>query len=491
MKEVLKVFDKNSRHIVIIGAGPAGIAAGYELKKQGFNNFTIIEKESAAGGTWHMQTYPGLACDVWAHSYTFSYAPNPNWSQVFVNQSEIEAYIQQCVKQFELGPHIQFNCRIVKAELQEDKQWLLHADDNSQYLADAVINAMGNQHTPLFPKISGMESFQGSSWHSAQWNHDIDLSNKRVVVIGSAAAAVQIIPEIAKKVKHLSVLQRSANWIVPRNNKPYSVFKRALFKRLPWLMIALRQLQAWMMNFVFDAVVIDSKRMTMFENMGKKFIAKAIDDEALQALVTPDSRYGCKRPLVSDDFYPSLNRDNVRLVPCGASSINAAGVMTSDGEQIDADVIVYCTGYHVMDFDRFDVIGENGVVLAEQMFDAPQAFKGIAVPNFPNYFLGVGPNALVLSVSYYRSVEANMSSIVNLLTAMAKEGVRAIDVEKSKHDIYNDWIVDECKRFSWGSGACDNYYINEQGHSPFLYPANYKHFLAMRAGTILDDFKSV
>jgi cation diffusion facilitator CzcD-associated flavoprotein CzcO len=246
-----------------------------------------------------------------------------------------------------------------------------------------------------------------------------------------------------------------------------------------------------MMNFVFDAVVLDSKRMTMFENMGRKFIAKAIDDTELQKAVTPDSRYGCKRPLVSDDFYPALNRRNVRLVHAGAQSINERGVLVSNGEQIDADVIVYCTGYKVMDFDRFEVTGLSNSSLSEQMAEAPEAYKGIAVPNFPNYFLSVGPNALVLSVSYYKSVEANVKSIVDLLSDMCKKDIAAIDVRPELHRQYNDWVVDECKRFSWGSGACDNYYINASGHSLFLYPGNFKHFLQMRAETQLAQFRAL
>ena len=481
-------MNKQKSHIVVIGAGPAGIAAGYELKKQGFENFTIVEKCPVAGGTWHMQTYPGLACDVWAHSYTYSYAPNPNWSQAFVSQPEIEAYVQQCAKDFGLDAHLQFNKQVVKAELQTDYQWLLHFSDGTEMKADAIINAMGNQHTPQYPNIPGMSSFKGGSWHSVDWQHDIDLKGKTVTIIGSAAAAVQIVPELAKEVGQLNVLQRSANWIVPRNNKAYSRLTQKFFNRFPPAMRALRAFQGWLMNFVFDAVVIDSKRMEMFEKMGRKFIAKAIDDPELQKLVTPDSRYGCKRPLVSDDFYPALNKNNVRLIPYGAESINETGVTVANGEHIHSDVIVYCTGYRVMDFDRFPVIGVNGTELASQMNKAPEAYKGIAVPNFPNYFLGVGPNALVLSVSYYKSVEANMQSIVDLMQGMVDKKIKAVDVKKDLHREYNDWVIKACKQFSWGSGACHNYYINESGHSPFLYPGPFNDFLKMREDCGIEHF---
>lgn len=484
-------MNKQDMKIAIIGAGPLGIAAGHELLKQGFKNFSIFEKEQKPGGTWHMQTYPGLACDVWAHSYTYSYAPNPNWSASFVNQPEIEAYIQQCASEFGLNDYIHLNRRIISAHWLDSFCWQLTFDDQQSENFDVVINAMGSQHTPLFPNLKNADAFAGESWHSTHWRHDIDLQGKRVIVIGSAAAAVQIVPEIAPKVAHLTVIQRTANWIVPRNQRIYPAWQKSLFKRFPAAMRLLRNIQGLMMNFVHQAAIMDSKRMTLFENMGKKFIAKAIDDPSLQTKLIPDSRYACKRPLVSDDFYPALNRDNVELVHAGAEEITATGLITSDGRAINGDIIIYCTGYKVMDFDRIEVKGLNNKVLAAQMAEAPQAYKGIAAPNFPNYFFGAGPNALVLSVSYFKSIESNVHCIVNLLAEMCTQNVRAIDVNINNHKGYNDWIVDNCKRFSWGSGTCHNYYTNAAGHSPFLYPDDYQSFLAMRSDCGLDKFVTI
>ncbi len=481
----------SQKKIAVIGAGPSGIAAGRELLQQGFNNFIIYEKESAAGGTWHTHTYPGLACDVWAHSYTYSYAPNPNWSESFAKQTEIESYLQSCVKKFGLEPYIEFNRTVVLCELQNDLKWKLNFSDGSQQVVDFVINAMGNQYSPSLPNIKGLNSFKGESWHSTHWNKNIDLKGKRVIVIGSAASAVQIIPEIAPQVEHLTIMQRSPNWIVARNNKQYSNRTKKLFTRYPALLKLFRNTQGIIMNFVHGATIMDSKRMAMFENMGRKFIASSIDDPELQKLVTPKSRYGCKRPLVSDNFYSTLNRNNVTLLASGVSAITETGIISNDQQEVSADIIIFCTGYKVMDFERITIKGLHERILAEEMQKAPEAYKGIAVSGFPNYFLAAGPNALVLSVSYFKSIEANLHNIVTLMQQMLEKNICAIDADPTRQRQYNDWIKENCKRFSWGSGTCHNYYTRADGQSPFLYPADYKSFLKMRAGCTLDEFNAI
>lgn len=478
-------------NVAIIGAGPLGIAAGRELLRQGFKNFTIFEKEIAAGGTWHMHSYPGLACDVWAHSYTYSYAPNLDWTANFVNRPEIEAYLQRCAQEFGLTPHLRFNTCITKAHSLDNGQWKLQDADGNESVFDAVINAMGNQHTPIIPELKGMASFKGQSWHSTNWNHDEDLSGKRVTVIGSAASAVQIVPELATSVEHLTVLQRSPNWILPRNKKIYSSFTRRLIKRVPAVARLLRAGQAFLMSFMHEAALMGSKRMGSFEKMGIQYIEKVITDPALRKALTPDNRFGCKRPLVSDDFYPALIRENVTLIPSAAAQVTETGVITADGQTIECDVIIFCTGYRVLDFDRIHVVGRDQKVLAEEMGKAPEAFKGIAVPGFPNYFMGMGPNALVLSVSYFKSAEANIACIVNLLAEMREQGVRAIDVKDDLHRSYNDWVSENCAKFSWGSGGCHNYYTNAAGHSPFLFPADYKTFLQTRSDCGLHEFEAI
>lgn len=479
-------------NVAVIGAGPQGIAAGYELLKQGFTQFTIFEKEAACGGTWHMHSYPGLACDVWAHSYTFSHTPNPDWSSSFVDRPEIEAYLQRCAREFGLTQHLKLNTQINSAIYQEQSgQWLLTDSNGDNTVFDAVINAMGNQHTPVLPNLTGMDTFKGDSWHSTDWNHDTDLSGKRVTLIGSAAAAVQIVPELAKIVGQLTILQRSPNWVLRRNKKVYSGLTRSLFNYVPYYTKVVRAVQGFMMSYMHEAALMDSKRMGMFEEMGLKHIEEEIKDPALRKVLTPASRFGCKRPLVSDDFYPALNRDNVKLIASGATAITESGVVTADGQTVDSDVIIYCTGYRILDFDRIIVRGKDGAVLADCMEQAPEVYKGIAAKGFPNYFMGMGPNAIVLSVSYFKSAEANVAGIVRLLREMRDKKIQAIDVKDELNKTYNQWIRENCVKFSWGSGTCKTYYTNEDGQSPFLFPADYKAFLKMRKECSLDEFSVV
>lgn len=477
--------------VAVIGAGPSGIAAGHELLKQGFTQFTIFEKSDAVGGTWHLHTYPGLACDVWAHSYTFSYEPNPDWSASFVEQKEIEAYLQRCATKFGLDPHITLNTKIVTADYRSDGYWVLSSEAGEKFEFDIVINAMGNQHTPLYPDAAGIDSFQGDYWHGTQWNHDVDLNGKRVAIIGSAASAVQIVPEVAKQAGHLTVLQRTPNWIMPRGRKLYSEGRRKWNKRLPFLMSITKKMQGFMMGFVHEAATLGHKRMDQFEDTARKFIHRSFPEGALRDALTPKSRYACKRGLVSDDFYPALLRDNVELVPEGLAEVKPNAIVTAGGKEIEVDVIIYCTGYRILDFDRIAVTGVNNKSLAATMEVAPEAHKGIAVPDFPNYFFAVGPNGLVLNVSYFITVEKNIETIVRILGEKQAANVDAISVKKALHRAYNDWLGENFASFSWGSSSCNSYYSTETGHVPFLFAGNYKRYCEFHAECGLHEFDSV
>ncbi len=483
--------SKDDLRVAVIGAGPAGLAAAHELKEQGFNNFKIFEKASAVGGTWHLHTYPGLACDLWAHSYTFSYRPNPDWSASFVDQPEIEAYLQQCAREFGLEPHLELNTRIARAEFESDKYWRLSDDTGKVFEADVIINSMGNQHTPQYPDVAGIESFEGDYFHGTRWRHDIEMLNKRVAIIGSAASAIQITPELAKVANHLTVLQRTPNWIMSRGKKPYSERIKSLFNRFPSLLRLYRKMQDFMMGMVLDGVTIGHKRMAQFEAMAHKFIDQSIDDETLRERVRPSGHYGCKRGLVSDDFYPALQRDNVELVAEGLQAVRPTGITTTSGREIDVDAIIYCTGYRMMDYDRIEVIGLNDLRLADAMAQSPQAYKGIAAPNFPNYFFAAGPNALAINVSYFTNVERNAKTIVNLLSAKQQYGWSAMQVKEQVSREYNAWLSTKFDTYSWGNPSCNSYYRTADGFAPFLFPGGIKEYKALHDATDLQDFEPV
>jgi len=476
--------------VAVIGAGPSGLTAGRELLRAGFERFTIFDKSDAVGGTWHQHSYPGLACDVKAAAYTFSDAPNPEWSATFVQQKEIEAYLQRMAREFGLEPHLKLDTEIRSCRYQPDGTWHLDTAGGELHEFDVVVNAMGNQHTPLYPDVPGIGSFEGPSWHSTEWNHEVPLEGKRVVLIGSAAAAVQIVPEIARVAGHLTVLQRTPNWILPRGAKPYSGLSRTLLGFAP-----LRNLHRWIhhkvMNLSNGAFIVGDKIQARVEKMGLDHIEKTVKDEALREQVTPKSHFGCKRPLMSDFYYPALQRENVRLVPHAAREVVADGIVTTEGEKLEADVVIYCTGYKVMDFERIDVVGAGGVSLAKQMEEAPEAYVGSAVPGFPNYFFALGPNALIASTSFFDAAEINLKAIVRLLGEKQAAGARAIDVRPEAHERYNQWIVEARAAFSWGRDSCNSYYRTPTGHTPFLFPGDVATFQRQRDEMTLADFQVV
>jgi cation diffusion facilitator CzcD-associated flavoprotein CzcO len=488
-KKSADVRDTPALRVAVIGAGPAGIAAGRELLLNGLTEFTIFDALDAPGGTWRLHSYPGLACDVWAHSYSFSYAPNPDWTASFVEQPEIQAYLARCATDFGLDSHLKLNTRIAGAYYQGSGSWRLRTSAGEDYEFDVVINAMGNQHTPLYPDVPGKDLFEGDSWHGTRWNHDVDLAGKRVVIVGSAACAVQVVPEVAKIAGQLTVLQRSANWIMPRGRKFYSARQRRRARRFPFLISWTRTWQRMLMGQVEYAVTLGHKRMGQFEGMVRRFIERTISDPELRTALTPDTPYGCKRGLVSDDFYPALTRDNVELVASGLREVTPSGVITADGRSIDADVIIYCTGYRILDFDRIDVVGAGGKSLADLMADDPRAHKGIAVPDFPNYFFAVGPNGLVLNVSYFITAEKNVETIVRLLVDMRNAGRRSIGVKPDVFEKYNSWLADRFGRFSWGASDCHSYYRNSAGHAPFLFPGNFKEYSRLHDDSSLDEYE--
>jgi cyclohexanone monooxygenase len=473
----------------VIGAGPAGLAAGHELLARGFSDFTIFEATDAVGGTWNIHTYPGLACDVWAHSYTFSYRPNPDWTASFAEQPEIKAYLETCAQEFGLSPHIRLSTPVTAMRYRDDGAWELRTGTGETAVFDAVINAMGNQHTPLYPNVPGIDRFAGPSFHGTRWNHDVDLAGRRVAVIGSAASAVQIVPEVAKVAAHLTVLQRSANWIMPRRRKLYSPAQRARFRRFPFLLRATQRFQRFLMGFVQPAVTLGNKRMEDFEKMARKFIERSIADPELRRAVTPTSRYGCKRGLVSDDFYPALVLDHVELVAEGLAEVRPEGITTESGREIDVDVIIYCTGYRVLDYDRIEVVGEGGGRLAEAMGSDPFAYKGLATPGFPNLFFAVGPNGLILNVPYFVTVEKNVETIVRLLAEAEDAGLAAISADPERTRAYNASLDERFPLYSWGSGACSSYYVSPSGRPPFLFPGDFKAWSALQDAIGLAEFE--
>jgi cation diffusion facilitator CzcD-associated flavoprotein CzcO len=278
---------------------------------------------------------------------------------------------------------------------------------------------------------------------------------------------------------------------MPRNRRFYSDAERRRMRRFPWLIELTRRVQGFLMGQVEHAATLGHRRMDQFEWFARRYLERAIEDPVLRAQLTPDTRYQCKRGLISDDFYPALTRDKVELVPSGLREVTEDGLVTADGRKISVDVIIYCTGYRILDFDRIEVVGSTGKSLAEAMGSAPKAYKGIATPGFPNYFFAVGPNGLVLNAPYFKTAELNVETIVRLLSDMKEAGIEAIDVRQDVTDDYFAWMKTQFGKFSWGSPSCNSYYTNAEGHAPFLFPGNFKQWIALQAKIGLDDFNVV
>lgn len=395
--------------------------------------------------------------------------------------------MQTCAREFGLTPHITLNTRIAAARYQNGC-WMLESTAGEHFEFDVIINAMGNQHTPHYPDVPGIDRFEGRSFHATRWDHSVELTGRRVVVVGSAASAVQIVPEVAKVAGRLTVLQRSPNWIMPRGRKRYSAAQQNRWRRFPITMRFTRGVQQFLMSLVHDAATLGHNRARQFESRARKYLDRAIPDPQLRAALTPTDPYGCKRGLISDDFYPALLRDNVELVHEGLQGVRATGVTTTSGREIDADIIIFCTGYRILDFDRIDVVGENGERLAAAMSASVGAFKGIAVPDFPNYFFAVGPNGLPLDAPYFRTAERNIATIVGLLAAMQAAGARALAVKPTVHRAYNDWLATRFPRYSWASPSCSSYYQDAMGRTPFLFPGRFTEYVKLHNQSGLHEY---
>lgn len=485
---MLKQFEpKANLRIAIIGAGPSGLAAGHELIRKGFHNFQIFDKCGAVGGTWHNHTYPGLSCDVKAAGYTFSYGPNPDWQYTYASQREIETYLQRCAIDFGLMPHLRLNTEVVSTRYRADGTWKICTRAGDSYYVDVVLNAMGPLHTAAYPNISGRDSFEGASWHSTHWNHDVELNGKRIAVVGAAAAAIQIVPEVAKEASHVYVVQRTPSWIIPRGKKPLSPLYRALAKvRL------LRKLLRWghllTLRATYKSFMEDSGLQKRAMEISKQHLRNSVKNPELLKALEPKLAFGCNRPLTSDNYYPALQRDNVTLVASGASEIQPGSIIVEDGRTLDVDIIIYCTGYKVMDFDRIETIGPDGVCMGEKLRAEPEAYNGIAVPGFPNYFHVVGPNASLSSTSYMDAAEAGAKIIVRLLEQKQALGARTISVKPAAHKRHNDWIREARKAYSWALESCSSYYRSANGATPFLFPGNFKTYVKQHAAVGIEDF---
>lgn len=454
-----KVYDA-----LIIGAGYAGLGQGAQFVQDGVENFLILEKSDQIGGVWRDNTYPGVACDTQSVIYCYSYFLNTGVSRMYAGGKELLGYLQALAKDFELEQYIRLNQHVVSTVWdEEDALWKVNTSDGVTFYSRVLIPAWGQLGTPSIPNFPGLADFKGKTFHSAQWDHTIDLSGLKVGSIGAAASAVQYVPEVAKVAGHLSVFQRSANYILPRNQKIFSESELAEFASNPDTYRELRQ----SIHDEREAGFERTRRATdaAAEGMAaaKEHLEEQIQDPILREKFTPDYDFGCKRILRTDDFYPAFNRDNVELVTEGIARITENGIITKDGVEHELDVIVFGTGFKSQAFQgTTEIVGVNGQTLDERWGNAPEAYLGMTVDGFPNLFILYGPNTNLNHHSIVTMLEAQNKYVRQAVELIRDSETKVLEVSAEKLHQFNVEIQDELQKSAFSSD-CSSWYKNEDG----------------------------
>jgi cation diffusion facilitator CzcD-associated flavoprotein CzcO len=456
--------------IAIIGAGMSGIAAVVELRKAGYTDLTVYEKADRVGGTWRENTYPGLSCDIPSRWYSFRFALNPDWSHRFSYGPEIQAYMERVARDFDVESVVRFNTPVKKLDY-EAPSWRLVTEDGEETVYDIVIGATGILHKPVRPDIEGLDSFEGVCFHSARWDHSVDLTGKRVGIIGTGSTAAQIIGEITDKVGEMVVFQRTPQWMIPLPQKRYSNAWKRVLKFLPFLQ--------WLPYYIYylgglrtfgAATVGDKKMQERISKACRDNLEKHVADPELRAKLTPDYQAACKRLIFCSDFYPAISRDNAELVTEPIERITPGGVETADGRTHELDVLVLATGFDPSAFILpTQVTGENGQDLEKFWDGAPRAHRAVAIPGFPNFWMLEGPTGPVGNLSLITISEHQIGFVISMLDKMKRDGHAAIAAKEEAFSAYNDAIRETLPNTVWVTGGCTSWYMDKSG-LPNLYP---------------------
>ena len=457
--------------VLIIGAGFAGVGLAIQLQKRGIDDFLVLEKAASVGGTWRDNHYPGAACDVPSHLYSYSFEPKTDWSRKFAPQAEIVAYIQHCVDKHQLAGKIRCNTEVASAEFEQASGlWRVIGKNGEHYLAQALVSACGQLNQPAYPRIPGLESFAGEAFHSARWNHAYDLAGKRVAVIGTGASAIQFVPEIVPKVQHLTLFQRSAAYVISKPDRAYKRWELALLRRWPWLQQIDRGLKYVQHEVRALAFIHFPVLMKLFQFSFQRHLAAAIADPERQRQLQPDYPLGCKRILISNNYFPALAQGNVEIVNQAIQSITPHGVVTTDGREHPVDALIYGTGFAATDFlAPMQIKGLDGVELNQAWRDGAEAYKGISVNGFPNLFLLYGPNTNLGHNSILYMLESQFAYVLNCLDALQQQGLRYMDVKPQVQQRFNQHLQQVIRHSIWEQG-CTSWYKNAAGKNTNNWP---------------------
>ncbi len=478
--------------VAIVGAGFAGIGMGIRLERRGAASFLIFEQADEVGGTWRDNTYPGVACDVPSHLYSFSFRPNPNWSSYYSSGGEIRDYLVACARDEGLEPHLRLGTDVVAMAWDESlSRWRLDTN-RGQYSARALVLACGRLTAPRIPDVPGLDTFEGPQFHSARWDHGVDLRGKRVAVVGSGASAVQLVPHVAEVAGELVVMQRSAPYIVPREKHSYTDAERSLFGRDPDGLARLRSTQFWKAEEAFAQRAGVPEYLEAARARALGHLAAQVPDTELRAKLTPSYEIGCKRVLISSDYYPALTRDSVTVEPSALASVHGNTLVTANGSRHEVDAVILATGFHAarQPYARI-VAGVGGTLLAEHWSQGMTAHASSVVSGFPNMFIMDGPNSGLGHNSAIYMIETQIDYVLGALQYLASDAHAVLEVTRRAEDEYTALIDELSTRTVWMTGGCDSWYRDGRtGRLTLLWP-DFAHAFRERNGDFsLKPFKA-
>ncbi|MET8633579.1 NAD(P)/FAD-dependent oxidoreductase [Streptomyces sp. NPDC004074] len=464
--------------VAVIGSGFGGLGAAVRLRREGITDFVVLERAGGVGGTWRDNSYPGCACDVPSHLYSFSFAPHPDWPRTFSGQEHIRAYLEHVTDVFRLRPHIRFDSEVELMRWDAERLHWAIGTSSGDLTADVVVSATGPLSDPRIPDIPGLDSFPGTVFHSARWDHEYDLRDKRVAMIGTGASAIQIVPSIQPEVAKLTLFQRTPPWVMPRVDRAISGFERGLHRALPFTTQLRRGLLWGIREMQVQAFTKHPDELGFVERLAKRNMARAIKDPALRAKLTPDYRIGCKRILLSSSYYPALTRPNVDVVASGLAEVRGSTLVAADGTETEADAIIFGTGFHVTDMPIAErVVGADGRTLAETWKNGMAALRGATAAGFPNWMTIIGPNTGLGNSSMILMIESQLNYLADYVRQLDVLGGRvALDARPQAVENWNDRVQERMKRTVWNTGGCTSWYLDARGRNTTIWPGTTSEF---------------
>lgn len=461
---------RRSLSIAIVGGGFGGIAAAAQLLRAGHRDVTVFERGDRVGGVWHHNTYPGAACDVPSHLYELSFAPNPRWSRRYAPQAEIQAYIERVARDEGVLDRVRTGTEVEAASWDDERAvWALETSSGS-HEADVLITACGQLSVPSVPKLDGLDDFAGPAFHTARWRHDVDLTGKRVAVVGTGCSAIQVVPAIQPLAAEIDVYQRSPGWTFPKMDYAYPAWAHTLFERLPPLRRLDRASVFAFHELVAAAMTKQRWLRPLLRVLGGRQIQRQVDDPELRRKVTPTDELGCKRVMLTDDWYPTLGKSNVELVTERIATVTPTGIRDSAGIERAADAIVLATGFATHGFVApMEITGRDGRTLTEAWSGIPRAYLGLTVPDFPNMFLLYGPNTNGGSGSVIHTIECGVRHVTAALSAMEQSGSSRIEVRRDAAERFDRELRAALADTVWHTG-CTSWYVDENGEDPNNWP---------------------